>query len=138
MYLFANETNKWTELFKANLESLHWAKKRNNCRLGYSVLDKVLLDTPKSSRKLKYTRTVWNAWTQLRKKLYYRKKEVIIPNHWSIGDFLPLLSWIRNLTRPQQKQITYIYGRLHIQTTENLWDKKANKWRDFTLDISQL
>jgi hypothetical protein len=53
-YLFTKQTNKWTQLYDANLELLNWTNKRSNRRLGYSTIDKVLFDKPKSFKKLHY------------------------------------------------------------------------------------
>jgi hypothetical protein len=51
-YLFTKPDNKWTKLFKANLELLHWSNKRRNHRLGYTILDEVLFDNPKNFKTL--------------------------------------------------------------------------------------
>jgi hypothetical protein len=136
--LFTNKTSEWTRLYKANLELLNWRNKKNNRRYNYSTLDKVLFDNPTSFKKFNYTKTLWNAWLELRPLLEYKVRNAVIPNHWNITDLLKLLPSLKNTSVDHMKRIRYFFSILKVRTVEDLWDKRTNQWKIFTRKINRI
>jgi hypothetical protein len=70
---------EWALLFKANLALMSWRNGQIMRKHGYSISDRILLDTISAYRKQHYTAGLWRAWLPLRFNLYLHPKKAVLP-----------------------------------------------------------
>jgi hypothetical protein len=124
-------SSTWSKLFKANLESLPWTNKKKNRPLGYSFLDKIIFGAPSGFGKLQYTKSIWTAWSELRKLLEYNIRGNKIPSYWSIEDAIKISPSANEYSEDQKARIVSFFGKIQVTTVKDLWNIRLNTWKNF-------